>query len=558
MKQAMNQSKRILILNTAAICGLVLVLLLVFGNSRLSGSLTQASEDRFLLTENATRFMNGSAYLTNEVRAYASTGSQEHYDNYWNEVNNLKNRDIGIANMQEIGITADEQAMIDQMSAISNELVPLEEEAMENVQRGRQDRALDYVYGEEYSTAIAQINQLKEQFLSTLSARTLAEVNTLSYQTTISRITIFLALLAVGIIQLFVMRVVRREVLAPVLTVRDQMGEISQGNLSAAFPLEPDTSEIGMLVASIHETKRELKRYIDDIDSNLAQMAEGNMKLTIGNAYRGEFLPIQQAMRQILDALNDALSQINRTTEEVSAEAERLASDAQVLSSGAIEQASTVQQLSANIQSLSSEVKKTSGDAEEARRCSVAAAGQLVLCNQKMEALAEAMNNISTSSQQISGIIRTIEDISFQTNILALNASVEAARAGAAGKGFAVVANEVQSLANKSAEAAQNITGLIGESLKLVRHGTALTADTTTALQTGVAGAQQSTTLIEQIAESAMQQADALSQLTQGMEQISTVVQTNADTAEKSAGSARQLHSQADELKVSVQRFHLR
>ena len=95
--------------------------------------------------------------------------------------------------------------------------------------------------------------------------------------------------------------------------------------------MKSDTSEIGMLVESIHETKRELKKYIKDIDSKLADMAAGNMDLSIGNNYRGEFLPIQNAMRQILDSLNKALSQINKTAESVSEESSRMASDAQLL-----------------------------------------------------------------------------------------------------------------------------------------------------------------------------------------------------------------------------------
>ena len=131
------------------------------------------------------------------------------------------------------------------------------------------------------------------------------------------------------------------------------MGEISQGNLSAAFSLQPDTSEIGRLVASIHETKQELKKYINDIDDKLAQIAQGNMDLSIEEDYRGEFLPIQNAMRQILDSLNQALLQINYTAEQVAQESERMTSDAQILSSGAVAQASAVQELSASIQELS-------------------------------------------------------------------------------------------------------------------------------------------------------------------------------------------------------------
>ena len=344
----------------------------------------------------------------------------------------------------------------------------------------------------------------------------------------------------------------------PVVAVRDQMGEISNGNLSAAFSLEPDTSEIGMLVASIHETKQELKKYIQDIDHTLSQMAQGSMDLSIGNDYRGEFLPIQNAMRQIIDSLNHALSQIRTTAEHVSAESEHMASGAESLSNGTVRQASAVQELSASIQEISGQVDRTSSDADDARQASADPASQLQICSQKMEALSSAMNDISKASNQIGGIIKTIEDISFQTNILALNAAVEAARAGEAGKGFAIVADEVQDLANKSSISAQDIAELIENSMQLVRYGSSLTTDTTNAISTVVSSAQKSTELVDRIAESAQYQSQSLRQLTQGMEQIAEVVQTNASTAQESAQSAKELQQQAEELKVSVQRFRLK
>ncbi len=179
-----------------------------------------------------------------------------------------------------------------------------------------------------------------------------------------------------------------------------------------------------------------------------------------------------------------------------------------------------------------------------------------MVCDQKLRTLISAMQDISNAASQIGGIIKTIEDISFQTNILALNASVEAARAGEAGKGFAVVANEVQSLANKSAEAAQNTSNLIENSLRMIKQGTALTTDTANSMDEVMTGAKKATELIAQIAESAVQQAQSLNQLTSGMEQISSVIQTNSTTAEESAQSAQELYGQADELKRAVQHFH--
>lgn len=284
MKKAMNQSLITLVLNGISILSLIFMVLSLLSYSYANKELREASEERFELTYNANRFMDGSAYLTNEVRAFAATGKQEYYDNYWNEINNLKNRDLGVAAMQEIGITPEEQEMIDAMSSLSNELVPLEEQAMENVQAGKREEAINYVYGEDYSNSIAKINSLKEQFLSTLDARTREKVDVLTRKTDFISTTIFAALMIVGIMQIISMVFIRRKVLRPVIAVKDQMGEISQGNLSAEFSLQPDTSEIGMLVESIHETKRELKKYIDDIDSKLSQMAQGKMDLTIDSS----------------------------------------------------------------------------------------------------------------------------------------------------------------------------------------------------------------------------------------------------------------------------------
>lgn len=558
MKKTISQSLLTLILNGVSIVSLIFLVISLFSYGRVNNQLSEANEERYELTYNANRFMDGSAYLTNEVRAFAATGKQEHYDNYWNEINNLKNRDEGVAALQEIGITSEEQKMIDDMFALSNELVPLEENAMENVKNGKLNEALGYVYGERYGESIAQINALKEQFLAALDVRTLEKVESLKQEADYIKIEMILAFVVVGIIQLCNMLMVQLKVLRPVISIKNQMTEISQGNLSAEFGMRSDTSEIGRLVDSIHETKRELKKYISEINAKLTQMAQGNMNLTTGDDYRGEFLPIQRAMGQILDSLNTALSQINLTAKRVFEQSDIVSAGAQRLSSGTVEQAAAVEELSASIREISRQVSNTSSDADNARQASMGAMGHLQTCNEKMEALKAAIDDISMSSRQIGGITKAIEDISFQTNILALNASVEAARAGEAGKGFAVVADEVQSLANKSTESAKNIAELIEKSIKQVQSGAALSADTMAALMEVIKSGQQSTEMIERIAESAQQQAQSLEQVTEGMHQISEVVQNNAATAEESASSAQELQNHAEDLKISVQRFQLR
>ncbi len=558
MKKTINQSTLTIILNGASIFVLFLMAFSLLAYHGANRKFDVAMENRFQLTYNANKFMNASSHLTNEVRAFASTGNKEHYDHYWDEVNNEKNRESGIAAMQEIGISSEEQDMINRMSALSNELVPLEEEAMKKVEQGHIQEAIDYVYGADYSASTQQINALKEQFLSTLNARTAQEVKQLHLQRNMIQIFMIFILILVGVIQCINMFIIRKRILSPVIAIKNEMIKISKGNLSEQFSLEPNTSEIGLLVASIHETKHEFKKYISDIDSKLSQMADGNMSLTVDSDYRGEFLPIQTAMSEILNALNDALSRINVTAENVSQQSEKMASSAETLSHGAIEQASTVKKLSKGIQDITEQVKRTSEDADNAKTYSVDSTVQLEVCKQKMKELTSAIEDIAKSSRQIGGIIKTIEDIALQTNLLALNAAVEAARAGEAGKGFVVVANEVQNLASKSSESAQNITKLIEESVRLVAYGTSLSEQTTTSLSSVVSTAHQTADIVEHIAESATSQAQSLKELTFGMEQISTVVQTNASTAEESASFAKDLYGQAEQLKIAVQKFQLR
>ncbi len=143
MKKAMNQSVLTFILNGVSILSMVFMAVSLSIYGKVNRDLNAANKERYELTYNANRFMNGSSYLTNEVRAFSATGKQEHYDNYWNEINTLKNRDLGIEAMQEIGITQEEQKMIEEMSAISNSLVPLEEQAMEKAQQGNGAEAVE-------------------------------------------------------------------------------------------------------------------------------------------------------------------------------------------------------------------------------------------------------------------------------------------------------------------------------------------------------------------------------------------------------------------------------
>jgi len=168
-----------------------------------------------------------------------------------------------------------------------------------------------------------------------------------------------------------------------------------------------------------------------------------------------------------------------------------------------------------------------------------------------MEQLTEATQNIDHSSAQIVTVCKTIEDISFQTNILALNASVEAARAGAAGKGFSVVAEEVRNLAVKSAEAVQNTDRLISRSIK---DSTNLAVSAMQIINDCIQSIKK---LMDEIAAASVQQSDMIVSVENGIKEISTVVQTNSAAAEKSASISKELSAQTRTLNSLISRFRI-
>ncbi len=558
MKKAMKQSTMVTILNAVAITLLLAIITTFILLTAYNHQINQANEDRFDLTYNANRFLNGSSTLTAEVRAYAATGDRVHYDNYWDEINNQKNREIGLENMRKIGITTQEENLIAQMSAISNQLVPLEENAMNLASQGKIDEALSFVYGDEYQAAINEINKLKTDFLDTLDQRTVDKIDQLYLMCTVFSALLAAYNVALLILQLVQTRLTKKKLLEPIMMIKDEMLELSNGNLSPNFVLEPDTSEIGMLIGGIHQTKGELKKYIDDISTQLSEMAKGNMDLQQNIDYVGDFKPIQESLAIIVDSMNRTLLQIDQAASSVDTHAEQVSAGAQALAQGATEQASTIQELSSTINVLTNQMQEIAKSASMAKDATGLASDSLQTSNEKMHEMRQAMKAISASSEEISKIIKAIEDIAFQTNILALNAAVEAARAGAAGKGFAVVADEVRNLANKSQDASHQTAVLIANSAQAVEQGELLLEETAKSLNTVVEQSKASNEYVETIATNSQEQANALNQVSVGVDQVAEVVQTNSATSEESAATSQELSSQSAQLKKLVNTFHLR
>lgn len=369
-------------------------------------------------------------------------------------------------------------------------------------------------------------------------------------------IVIFQILGAVATIVLASM--ITKSIVKPVKEIEKAAGEMSKGSLHVDLSYQ-SRDELGSLANGMRTTITNISTIIDDITYLLGAMASGDFQIVskCREKYVYDYQPIMEAMRNIRNNLSDALFRINEAADQVANGSEQVSSGAQALSQGATEQASSIQELAATINDISNQINNNAQNAKEARLEAEEASRNVALSNEKMTEMNQAMLQISDKSNEIGKIIKTIEDIAFQTNILALNAAVEAARAGEAGKGFAVVADEVRNLASKSGEAAKNTTLLIEESMHAVENGTKITAETAKSMQAVVEGTKRINMIIEEVADSSDKQAVAVSQVTQGIDQISSVVQTNSATAEQSAAASEELSGQAQIMKGLVQRFKL-
>ena len=291
---------------------------------------------------------------------------------------------------------------------------------------------------------------------------------------------------------------------------------------------------------------------------NMQRMGQKDFCVQIDSReYIGEFAAFEVATKDIAAKLSDTIKQINQAAELVSDGAEHVSNGSQALSQGAMEQASNIEELAATLNEVSQSIQLNAQSTREASEKMAAVGVEVGESNHRMGDMLNAMEDIKQSSAEIDKIIKTIEDIAFQTNILALNAAVEAARAGSAGKGFAVVADEVRNLAGKSAEASKDTAALIEACRQAVQNGTVIADETADALGQVYCDMAEVTKMINGISGVFAQQANSISQVNQGIDQISGVVQSNSATAQEGAAASEELSAQAQMLKQLVSEFKL-
>lgn len=541
--------------DTYRVVGVGVILLILFTAINIIVSVANADQLESVLFLNQYRM--GSKTLTSEVQSYAVTGKSIYCDNYYKELEVDKNRDVAIAGLHKNDITEEELKGFDEIAAMSNELVPLEVEAIEKASQGDLIGAMSLVFGDEYETTVQKINAYTDECIEKIQNRISKKQSVLLVIMFMSEILFVLSFIYIVKKVADAIRFSKKELLVPIVKVSDQMAELAKGSFAKEMDMQPDESEVGKMVEAIIFMKQNFSSMIHEISDVLGQMGSGNYHVEVTQEYVGEFVKIKDSLIKIVADMKQVLQTIKDTATEVDGGSEQLSKAAMDLADGCTIQSTKVTEVVEMVRKMASSMEEKAQDAQDTVMISSQAGELLMSGNQKMQDLKVAITEISKCSEEISTIIATIEDISSQTNLLSLNASIEAARAGEAGRGFAVVAEQVKKLAEESAQAAGETTVLIEKTVETVEKGIAIADETVRNMEEVMVGAKASTEKMAQMAEELREEANNMYIINENVSAVAEIVDNNSATSQETAAVSEEQTAQVATMVQMLSQFKI-
>jgi methyl-accepting chemotaxis protein len=338
---------------------------------------------------------------------------------------------------------------------------------------------------------------------------------------------------------------------------------LSKGKFDMNFTevaYDEDTREIHSLFAEIdtnlEESVNAISSYVAEISEVLTELSHSNLDLEVTREYIGEFGSIKDALNSIIESFNAVITNIYSTSNHVSGNAKSMNTSSVNLAQGATEQAAAIEEISATVTQVAAQINENAKNAQEVNEHARDAVLSAEQSNMMMSELTKAMKDVQKSTTNIQKVLKMINDISFQTNILSLNAAVEAARAGQHGKGFAVIAEDVRNLALKSANAADETTDMLDSIVSKINDAVKYANETATSLIEIVTNSKQSVDISSQVAVASNEQATAVAQINLSLDQISSVVQTTSSNAKDSEDVSKDLAHMSNQLMEVVSEFN--
>lgn len=474
--------------------------------------------------------------------------NKQKFENYWDTVHNT------LTTSEEEAIYQSINNLLTNYWTKENEVIALgntTDQAQKIQAQTVMNDTLAPMYEEIYSQMVNLLNTNVD------------EGNALDNKLNILGIIILTVIIIVVIISVIVSTklgiIIAKGISEPLIALRNRLITFEQGDLSTDFPVVDSQDEIKDMTETATEMAASLKSIIYDCNYILGEMSKGNYGITskAKEKYVGEYSGLINAMRNLRDLMIETLQQISDASEQVNAGSNNLAQAAQSLAEGSTDQSAAVQELQATIANITSGVEKSSAKTEDSYQEANKYATEADQSRVEMEAMMTAMSRINETSQKIGNIISDIEDIASQTNLLSLNASIEAARAGDAGKGFAVVADQIRKLAEQSTQSAVDTRQLIESSLAEVEEGNKAAQRAADSIESVVDGIKSIAETSQELSQISQEQATAMEQAEQGINQISEVVQSNSATAEETSATSEELSAQATSLNELISRFIL-